>query len=307
MTQRIELSFLCISPRIKLLFFQTWLKKLNPFSIEYDAKNWTFLSNTTHRNEPLFFFWIWLTEMNHSFFEFDSEMNHSFFWITTFFEYDSQNWTSFLKMTQRLESFFPQNMTFKNWTFVKNMTQRIDFCVMNQSLFLKIIWLQELKLVWFGRWIFFNLNQRIKPFSNNISQLLTIFWTWLTEIEHLVQKHDSQNCLKNMTHRDWTLLFNMTQRNDSIFSTTQSIFLFYKRYDSKNKLIVLRKYDSNFFKKNDSMNWTFSKIDSKNWTFLFEKKDQRIEPFSFLFDVTQRFELSANSKNGTLLKKYDSL
>ena len=86
-------------------------------------------------------------------------------------------------------------------------------------------------------------------------------------------QYDSHNWIKN-----WTLLFNMTQRKCLFSSLTQRIFLFDTMYDSKNKLIVFGKYDS------------------KNWTFFFNLT-LRIEPF--FLNVTQRIEhfSQSDSKN----------
>ena len=110
MTQRIEHFCSKMTQRIEL--FLIWLKELNPFFnttrriepffLQYDAENWSFLFlNMTQRIEPFFlnmtqriepfFSWIWLKELN-------------FFYDCKLFEE---------KMSQRIEPF--------------SVTQRIEF------------------------------------------------------------------------------------------------------------------------------------------------------------------------------------
>ena len=145
-------------------FFWIWLKELKSF--QYDSKNWNWLKalNTLFSNMTHRFFWVWLTGLNTFFFKWLIELN------------------IFLQMTQRIEP-SSQNDS-KNWTF------------------LKIISLQDLKLfLRLGRWIFFNLDQGIEAFFNNITQKwLTLFWTWLSELNlfstwltelNPFKKHDS--------------------------------------------------------------------------------------------------------------------
>ena len=83
------------------VFFQCWLKELNPLFSQNVSKNWTSLSYE-------FFF-----------------LHDSKNWI--FFEYDSKNWTfSFWKrMTQRIEPFFEHNSM--NWTFFEHGSMNWTF------------------------------------------------------------------------------------------------------------------------------------------------------------------------------------
>ena len=101
-------------------------------------------------------------------------------------------------------------------------------------------------------------------------------------------QYDSHNWIKN-----WTLLFNMTQRKCLFFSLTQRIFLFDTMYDSKNKLIVFGKYDSK--------NWTFFQFDSKNWTLFLECDSKNWTFFSkWLKELFLFFFFQYDSKNWTL-------
>ena len=111
------------------------------------------------------------------FFGFDAEL---IFWLWflewyCFVYYDSNKLNFFSNTTQRIELFFidwydpkdcffsyeSQNRTLfwtrKNWTFFFHDTKNWTF--------LKIIWLQDLKLLCIGRWNFLNLDQGIEAFS----------------------------------------------------------------------------------------------------------------------------------------------
>ena len=208
-------------------------QRIDPFFFEYDAKNWTFFFfNITQRIEPLF--------------EYDSK-NWISFWVWLkksnffFFEYDSMNRTHFLECES-------------NWNFwLKNSQKKknkIDF----------FTWPEE------SNPLFFNMTQRIEPFSIGLKDSMLFSLTQRIEL-----------CL-NRTDRIGPFFLNMTQRIE-IFS-----WFFYM---------------STFFK-NDAENWTlflwiwrkelnpfFFECDVKNLIF-FLNMTQRIEPFSYL---TQRNEL----------------
>ena len=119
----------------------------------------------------------------------------------------------------------------KNWFFL-NMTQRIE-------LFLNVIqsfFFQKKKTV------------SIEHFENMTPRIEPIFLIWLTELKPSFQ-NDSKN---------WTLLFNMTQRIESfiLFNMTHRIEPFFRLW--------LIEFEH----------------DSKKWTiFLLRNITQRIEPF----------------------------
>ena len=134
-------------------------KNLTSFS-QNDSKNWTFSSKWLQ----IFVLWIWLRIdflimilrmvlfcllwlINWTFFLIRPKgLNFFIDWYDPkdcFFSYESQNRTLF--------------WTRKNWTFFFHDTKNWTF--------LKIIWLQDLKLLWIGRWNFLNLDQGIEAFS----------------------------------------------------------------------------------------------------------------------------------------------
>ena len=184
LTQRIELFFFWIlTQRIEPFFLDMTLRLILLSWILTQIKNWTFFSKMTQRiklslrivSQSFFFLKKWLEEM---IFQLTPKSNFL-------------KWLEFFNMTRRIEPFF-------------NMTQRIE-------LFLKIIWLQEVKLFWLGRWnFFFNWNQRIKRFFNYHSKIMDPFFEH-DSLNWPLLIHDSQNYTWK-THRDWTLLFNTSQR-----------------------------------------------------------------------------------------------
>ena len=185
--------------------------------------------------------------------------------IETFWWLKELNFLSKKNVTHRTEPFFLTHIPFsiKNWTLIFNMTQRIELFKnlthRIEPLFQKKM-TQRIELFWRFFWL-----KELSPFFNNIiHKWLTLFWTWLAEFNFFYTWLTELNFEKEkMTHRDWTLFETWFKEDDSIFSMTQRIFLFYKMYDSKNKLIVLGK------------NWICSKNDSKNWTFEKKKRSKR--------------------------------
>ena len=204
-----------------------WLKELN--FLWYDSHNWTLKNskNWFSQLQELNFFWKtwlkefftlfshitqrielfsrrWLKELNPSYKT--QRLENFFTWLKDFNLLNMTQWIEpLLYMTQRIEPFLG------NWLNGLNplheRTQRIGHQ--------KIIWLQQPNLFVYdlGNWafFFFLLTQRIELFLKNITQKLL---TWLTELNSVLE-HDSPNWtffLKNMTHRNWTLLFNMSQR-----------------------------------------------------------------------------------------------
>ena len=143
----------------------------------------------------------------------------------------------FSHMSHRIEHFFEHERIEPSSFF---MTQRIEP-------FLKILWLQDLKLLWIGRWWnFVNLDQGIEAFST-IS-------------------------LKN----DWPFL-DMTLRVEPFFNMTHRIEPFKKKWfieiepffqhDSKMSHFLVWLQDF-FYQMYDSIQLiVFGKDDSKNWNF----------------------------------------
>ena len=283
--------------------FLKWLKELNLFEcdsknwnfstkseskngfLECDSKNWKFSIwlkelNMTHRIEHLFSR-IWRTELNISFLEYDSQI----------FLYDSQNWTPELNIfLKRLKELF----------FTK-VTQRIELIFWKynpQDWTLSLIWSKErIEILWYDTkdWIFliwhtepytfFNITQRIEPFSPTDSKK----WTFLFDkiwpkgliFSDITQRteHFFECDSKNWTplkiwltelNPFWTIWLieiepfsTWVKENDSIKEWLKDFLLVCKMHDSKNELIVLGKYD-----------WELK--------FLKEKRTLRIEPFQKL-------------------------
>ena len=194
MTRRIEPFFLtwlkdCFlskkTQRIWLFLRLTDLNLLKIFFRKNDSKNWSLFftttlkmeffwsTNTTHRTD-FFFFSIRLKELN--FFENDFFRHWTFF----FFEYNSKNWNSpirlrgfnffFSDMTQSIELFLYDPL---NWTFSRNMTWLIELNLFFWTSFQDdskswslSFWLKELNLSCFPMWLkelkfFLKMSQRI--------------------------------------------------------------------------------------------------------------------------------------------------
>ena len=151
-------------------------------------------------------------------------------------------------MTQRFDFFWIDS---KNRTLL-NVTQRIE------PLFLT--WFKELNPLhkWTPRIDFFHF----WFFSHFFSKIWTLF--------NMI--HRIEPFLNNMTHWDWTLLFNMSQRKWLILSMTQRFSSFAKCMTQRMNWSFLENMTLRieiFERKTDSKNWTFSKIDSMDWTFCF--------------------------------------
>ena len=227
------------------------------------------------------------------------------------------------------------------------MTQRFSSCL--QNVWLKEwfdrswkIWLWELKFLkekrtlriepfqkltrWIEpsvlhdpkNWTFFpyitqgiGLSSFFKPFFNNSTQWLTLFWTWLTEL-NLSFQDDSKN---------WT--YDMTQSTNWIFFKYDAKNWMFFEYDSQNWTTLFLNMTPRieffvnicffFFKKSQiwtlfnmtQRKWTgFPKFDSKNWT-LFTKGLKELDPKrlsdsnnkTFLWLVEVNFFLYLNQRN----------
>ena len=217
--------------------------------------------NMTHRIEPLFF-WIWLQELN-------------FLSIFVFFFKKSQIWSLF-NMTQRKWTGFPK-FDSKNWTLFTKGLKELDRKRLSDSNNKTFLWLVEVNF-FFCIWI-----KEIKPsFSNLWFKLLDLFLNRTHRIEPF--KYDSQNrtLFEKMTHRIWTLLFNMSQRKWLHFWSWLKDYFF---------LHIWLKEQWSFLGNNDSKNWTFF------------SQNLRIDPFLPIW-LTPRIQafwtFSFDSKNWTL-------
>ena len=168
MTQRVGVFSQYDSKSSTFLVFPYDSKNWTFFFLQFDSKNCVFL-NLTQRVEP---FLMNMTQ-----------------WIEPLFEYDSENWTSFLSMTQRIWFFwnYPKKWTnkkkrWKNRTaFI--MTQRIEF------FFQKKTQTNE----------FLSMTHRMEHFFFFIifqddSKSWSLFSTWLKELNPLF----FSKCLKEL-------------------------------------------------------------------------------------------------------------
>ena len=160
--------------------FSIWLKVLNSSN---NSKNWTFFLNITQRIKPFFFeydaknwtlFWIWR-----------NELNSLWTWlerIEPLFEYDSKNWISFWVWLKNIELFFLNTtqwiepifwMWLTNWNFGWKNCQKI------QNVFYMTRRMGP---------AFFNMTQRIEPFSICLKDL--IYSVWLQELNFFLTRTD---------------------------------------------------------------------------------------------------------------------
>ena len=160
---------------------------------KYNAKNWMF-------------FWIWLTELNHSFWIWLQELNlfvnicffikkkiHRFEHFSTWLR---ENEPDFQNLTQRIEPSSQKDS--KNWTLKDYLilTTKPSYDSRNWTFFFVF---ESKKLSFY--------------FQIYDSNYWTFFWTELTELNTFKNMtRRTGPFLKNMTHRNWTLLFNMSQR-----------------------------------------------------------------------------------------------
>ena len=134
-------------------------------------------------------------------------------------------------MTQRNWTGFPK-FDSKNWTLFTKGLKELDPKRLFDSNNKTFLWLEELKF------FVFESKKLSLYFQNYDSNYWTLFeqnlqnWTFL--------KYDSQNrtlFLKNMTHRNWTLLFNMSQRKWLHFWSWLKEF-FLKKYLTQRTMIL---------------------------------------------------------------------
>ena len=186
------------------------------------------------------------------FFEYDSQNWTTFFWIWLkelifcqyFFFKKSQIWTLF-NMTQRKWTGFPK-FDSKNWTLFTKGLEELDpkrlFDFKNKT----FLWLEELNF-----FFVFESKKLSLHFQIYDSNYWTFFWTELTELNTFNNMtHRIGPSLKNMTHRIWTLLFNMSQRKWLHFWSWLKDYFF---------LHIWLKEQWSFLGNNDPKNWTFLK------------------------------------------------
>ena len=198
MTRRIGPAFFNMTQRIEP--FSIWLKDL--IFIQCDPKNWTFFWLGLTELDP--FSWIWLRELNFSWF-FSCLQELNFFSKMTqriepfFFEFDAKNlnpfpiWLKeldpFLNMTRRIQHFF--TMTRKNWTF---LLLKYD----SNTWTFVWVWLKEVNLLYefqSKNWTFFceyDSKKWVFFFFLHMTQRSELFWTLLKESNPFF-KYDAKN------------------------------------------------------------------------------------------------------------------
>ena len=159
------------------------------FFFECDPKNWNFLLNVTQRIESLLkniknwiFLQIWLRIQ---------PFLNLFIWLEelNIFWYDSQNWTFFLNVTQRIVIFYKKWVP--EWIF-RMWLKELSHCwkILRIESFYKYDW--EFNPFWTfsydsKNWTFFDMTRRIEPFfqydSKNWafsqkyhSKIIDLFW-----------------------------------------------------------------------------------------------------------------------------------
>ena len=200
---------------------------------QYDSK---MFFNMTRRIEPFFFTWlkdfsqkpqrIWLVyDLNLKYF---SEKNDSKNW--SLFHYDSQKWIFFEVRIRPTELNFFENDFFRHWTFFfeydsKNWNSLIRLRGFN---FFSVIWLKVLNFFLYDslNWTFsrnmiwlIELNLFMNLFSRWLKELKSFFqydaknWTFLVfQCDSKNWNLFSQNVSKNLTSLSYELFFNRTQR-----------------------------------------------------------------------------------------------
>ena len=239
----------------------------------------------------------------------------------TFFEYDSKNWTSFMSQnwiflwltTQRIELFFEYDS--KYWDSFSIWLKELNLLLANDSKTwtLFYICLKELNLSWKRkRWLeeltdlLKNMNQIIETLmTQRIELLLKKTVTHRTEpFFHMI--HRIEPFFPTWRVKNWTLLFNMTQRIGPFFFTNVSSKIFFcKKYSKNWTCFWVWLKELNLFE-HDSKNWFFLNMIHRNEPFFqhyskdgtFESMTQRIGHFliwlkelNLLFYMTPRTEL----------------
>ena len=183
----------------------------------------------------LFFFWIWLKELN----------------------------SFFLNTTQRIEPFFECDSNWNFWLKISQKNSKLIFShdPKNRTRFFSI-WLKELNL--------FRLDSKIWCYSVWPKEL-NFFWLGLTELDPFLE-YDSENWIFSWVFymstffkndaENWTLFsLNMTQRIEPFFlwMWRKELNPFFFECDVKNW---------NFFLEYDAKNWTLFLFEAKKRTFI---------------------------------------
>ena len=218
--------------------FSIWLKELNPL-FQYDPQIWTSLFLImTRRFEPLFS-WLWLADLNLSFLDYDSQIWTSLFLNMTHRIELLFSWiwrkelNLFLQMTQRIEPLSPYDSKnwplspndSKNWFFFSKKYDPKDWIFSDMIHRIEHFWILLTFLNTAQRIEhLLNVTQRTEPFLQHDSENWTLELNMTQRIEPYCQNFDSKNWtfftkgfkqlnpLKNMSLKNWTLLFNIGQR-----------------------------------------------------------------------------------------------
>ena len=180
-SQNSTFFFLKMTHRIEPFFFFT--QRIEPFYFIKNISIELLILKITQRIESFFswlkelnFFPVWLTELFFS--------NHR---IELFFEYDSQKWTYFLNMTQRIEPFnFWKWLTELNLLF--SWLEELSFSS-NDSKNWTYFWMTQKNWTSWNdskKWTnFFQFRlTEMNPFSLNMTQRIGLFvsWVWRNEL-----------------------------------------------------------------------------------------------------------------------------
>ena len=305
------------------LSFSTWLEELNLF---FNMSQWI---------EP--FSWIWPTELN-LFFNmfariliFSKIMTH---WIEPFckkdsknvlknkndsknwfFEYNSQNRTTFLKKTQRIEPIFlnatwkielllknTKNDLFEKLEKIKPFAEKYDS--KNWTLF--SIRLNELNP--FDRWLaelnpflkmihrfFFEIRMRLTELD-----LFSLIWLFQKESNNWIFQYDSKNW-----NSFYEPLFNMTQRHEVFFHLTKNWNPLFSQNVSQNWTSLsfeLFFYTTQRIELFSTWRKDFFKLTQKSWTHFFPwLKETTLflqndaQNWTLILNMTQRMEYDAKN------------
>ena len=207
----------------------------------------------------------------------------------------------FLKMTQRIESFFFKmwlkelnlfsTCDSKNWTSFWKWFKELNFCLNYTTQSQRIepsffITTQRIEHLFFCMWIMFSYDLKNWFIFRKISQRIDSSYdskngTWRKDLKFMFLKFDS---------KVWTL-----------FWITRRLEVFFQNSDAKI-----------FFEKNNSKNWTFYWVWFKELNLflsMIQRMESLVEYDSKKKGMIQRIELffEYDSKNETIFFEYDSM
>ena len=312
LTQRIFLFDTMFDSKSKLIVFGKYDSNWTFF--QFDSKNWTLFLECDSKKRTFFskwlkelfllfffFFSIWLDELNPLCWICLNELNPFVDWLRelnpVFF---------FFNMTQRLDPL--QKYDFQELNLLKIWIKGLNFWKCDSkhwTLFFNRV-NESNPLFQHESKNFFFLNmthktQRIETSFNKWLEELNFSWrkTWPTELNHFFMWPRNRTLLSNMSHRNWTFLFFMTQRIEPFFlNMTRRMNLFSwiwrKDWSFSLKFWQNQRIEPSFQKWLKELNFllelclkelnfffwkmtrrNFFQYDSKNWTFCLI---QRIEP-----------------------------